>query len=100
MQSVVDNYIAIMNTSEIISSTDKSESGSKAACLFKSFHCFSTYFELKLGISVFEGAEKLMSRLLQSKHLPVTEAKSAATSLITSLRCSRQEQQFETFNLD
>jgi len=29
--------------------------------------------------------------------LPATEAKSAATSLITSLRCSRQEQQFETF---
>ena len=96
MQSVVDNYVAIMNTLETIASNDKSESGSKAAGLFKSFHRFSTYFGLKLGVSVFERAEKL-SRLLQSTHLPATDAKSAATSLIKSLRCSRQEQQFETF---
>ena len=33
MQSVVDNYVAIMNTLDTISSTDKSESGSKAAGL-------------------------------------------------------------------
>jgi hypothetical protein len=63
-----------MNTLEIISSTDKSESGSKAAGLFKSFHRYSTYFGLNLDISVFERAEKL-SRLLQSKHLPATEGK-------------------------
>jgi hypothetical protein len=35
--------------------------------------------------------------MLQSNHLPATEAKSAATSLVTSLRCSRQKQQFEKF---
>jgi hypothetical protein len=59
MQSVVVNYVAVMKTLETVSSTNKFDSGSKVAGLFKSFHRFSTYFGLKLGISVFERAEKL-----------------------------------------
>ncbi len=51
---------------------------------------------MKLGISVFDRAEEL-SRLLQSKRLPASAAKNAASSLVASLSNSREEQNFDTF---
>ena len=96
MQSVVDNYRVIMLTLDTISSTDQSESGSKAAGLFRTFHCFSTYFGLKLGISVFERAEKL-SKLLQSKHLTASAAKQAAADVIKSFNSDRSDIQYANF---
>lgn len=96
MQSVLNNYSAIMLTLDTVSSTVKSQSGSKAAGLYRSFHRFSTYFGLKLGISVFDRAEKL-SKLLQSEHLTATAAKDAALTLVSSLRASRSDKQFDIF---
>jgi len=96
MRLVVDNYNAILATLESICNSDSSECGSKAAGLQRCLNRFSTYFSLKLGISVFEQAEEL-SCLLQSKRLPASAAKHAASALVVSLNSSRKEQNFDVF---
>jgi len=53
MQSVIDNYTAVLATLDDIASTDKTESGSKASGLLRSLTTFDTYFALNLGVGSF-----------------------------------------------
>ena len=96
MQSVMDNYNAILAALEEIASTDKTESGSKASGLCTSFTTFQTYFALNLGVAVFSRAENL-SRLLQKKKTNATVAKSAADVLYENLQHMRSDHQFALF---
>ena len=96
LASVADNYDAVLATLDAIAMEDKTESGSKANGLSKSFTRFATYFALKLGILVFQQAEQL-SCLLQRKTLTAVAAKRAAEVLITSLQSIRNDKSFELF---
>ena len=90
MQSVMDNYNAILAALEEIASTDKTESGSKASGLCTSFTTFQTYFALNLGVAVFSRAENL-SCLMQKKKTNATVAKSAADVLYENLQHMRSD---------
>ena len=99
MQSVIENYEAILTTLDTISSQDKTDSGSKAAGLAKAFLRFTNYFALKLGVRVFEQAEEL-SCLLQKKSISATAAKRAADVLVNSLQSIRSYDHFNSFWTD
>jgi len=95
-QSVLDNYVAVTTALEEIATTDKTDSGSKASGLLKSFTIFDTYFALHLGIEVFSRAEQL-SQLLQKKKTNAAVAKSAADVVLENLQWLRTEEQFSLF---
>ena len=96
IQSVIENYDAILTTLYVISSQDKTDSGSRAAGLAKAFLRFINYFALKLAVKVFAQAEEL-SCLLQKKSISATAAKRAADVLVKSLQSIRSHYQFKSF---
>ena len=90
MQSVLDNYEAVLLCLEEIAQEDKAEAGSKASGLANIFTKFDTFCGLQIGALVFQQAEQL-SRLLQKKSLVASAAKAAAQILISSLTGMRSE---------
>jgi hypothetical protein len=60
------------------------------------FHRFTTYFDLNLGISVFDRAEK-PSKLLQPHHLTAAAVKTTSTDMIISLQSSLNDKQVDEF---
>jgi hypothetical protein len=96
MQSVIDNYEAILTTLEVIAVEDKGDAGSKASGLAATFQRFNTFFGLRLGVVVFGQAEEL-SRLLQKKSITADAAKRAADVLTSFLQTMRREGEFEHF---
>jgi len=95
MQSVVDNYEAVLLCLEQITEEDRGEAGSKASGLASTFLKFETFFGLKLGVLVFKRAEEL-SKLLQKQTLTASAAKVAAQTLISSLQNMRNKEYFHT----
>jgi len=96
MQSVLDNYEAVLLCLEEIAQEDKAEAGSKASRLANIFTKFDTFCSLKIGILLFQQVEQL-SRLLQKKSLVASAAKAAAQILISSLTGMRSEHFFHNF---
>jgi hypothetical protein len=96
MQSVLDNYEAVLLCLEEIAQEDKAEAGSKASGLANIFTNFDTFCGLQIGALVFQQAEQL-SRLLQKKSLVANAAKAAAQILISSLADMRSEHFFHNF---
>jgi len=96
MQSVLDNYEAVLLCLEEIAQEDKAEAGSKASGLSNIFTKFDTFCGLHIGALVFQQAEQL-SRLLQKKSLVASAAKAAAQVLISSLTGMRSEHFFHNF---
>jgi len=93
IQSLLDNYVCVIDTLEEIASTDKGEQGTKANGLAAALQSFAFFFSLKSAVIVFSRTETL-SKALQSKKMTVAASSKAIEQTRTILQKFRQESEW------
>ena len=98
LESVITQYVSIMDTMHKGHETTRDEYGLKAGGVVATMESFSTLFRLRLGHLLFGAAEET-SKALQAIDTSVQEALTSASLLVSFLKRRRTDHSFESFLL-
>ena len=95
IQSVIDNYAALMQALDEVSQSSPDESSAKANGFLKRLECFDTYVGLRLSLPVLEQAE-ICNNILQSSAISLADAKRAASTAADMIRAMRNDDYYDS----
>ena len=93
IQSILNNYQTLMDTSEMLSARNTDDASAKASGFIKKMNDFETYFGLRTALRIFEPSE-VCSKQLQKVNLSVTEAIESALDVVKFAENARTEESF------